>query len=69
MKTPIVIAISDFGQPRKDADNLVQLEILSPDTKIPFMKVQVLRHELAALLQAKRIGSLDRVHLDGHMVT
>jgi hypothetical protein len=69
MKQPVTVLISDVGQPRRDADNLIQLTVASPDTKMPFIKIQVQRHELAKLMNPKWVGHLDQQQIEGFIVT
>ena len=69
MKQSVTVQISDVGQARKDADNLVQLTIVDPNTKMPFLKLQVQRVELAKLMHPKFIGHLDAQTIDGYIVT
>lgn len=69
MKQPVTILIKDVGQPRRDADNLIQLDIVDEATGMPFLKVQLQRVEIAKLMHPKWVGHLNSKKLDGFIVT
>lgn len=69
LKQPVILKLQDVGQPRRDADNLIQITVASSDTKMPYVKIQVQRHELAKFLNAKYLGHLNGQEIEGFLVT
>lgn len=69
MKQPVSVSIHDVGQARRESDNAIVITVSSPDTKIPFIKLQVQRAELAKFLSAKFVGHLNGQTLEGYLVT